>query len=101
MDFLALDVETANADLPSICQIGVAHFSDGKLANEWQSYVDPQGYFDPINVSIHGIDERKTAGAPRFGQLLPILRPLVENQVVVTALVHLAGFGVRCPSGLV
>ena len=31
MDFVAIDVETANADLASICQIGIAHFSNSVL----------------------------------------------------------------------
>jgi DNA polymerase III epsilon subunit-like protein len=30
------------------------------------SYVNPQDGFDPINVSIHGIDEGKVARAPTF-----------------------------------
>jgi len=47
MDFVALDVETANADLSSICQIGIATFRDGKLADSYVSLVDPDDYFDP------------------------------------------------------
>ena len=29
VDFIALDVETANGDIGSICQIGLAAFKDG------------------------------------------------------------------------
>ncbi|KUK47506.1 MAG: Exonuclease-like protein [Actinobacteria bacterium 66_15] len=64
IEFVAIDVETANADLASICQIGVAHFVDGGLAGEWATLVDPQDYFDPMNISIHGIDEDVVVGAP-------------------------------------
>jgi hypothetical protein len=39
MDFVALDVETANPSLASICQIAVANFSNGLLANERRSFV--------------------------------------------------------------
>ena len=53
MDFVAIDVETANADMASICQIGLAKFKDGKLVEEWSSLVDPEDYFDFINVDIH------------------------------------------------
>lgn len=28
-DFVAIDVETANADMASICQIGIAGFANG------------------------------------------------------------------------
>jgi DNA polymerase III subunit epsilon len=64
MDFVAIDVETANADLASICQIGIAHFSNSVLISQWKSYIDPQDYFDRINVSIHGIVESQVAGTP-------------------------------------
>lgn len=35
MDFVALDVETANPDLTSICQIGFAEYRKGWLARSW------------------------------------------------------------------
>lgn len=54
---VALYVETANPDTSSICHIGIVHFEDGKPVERWSSLVDPQDYFDGMNVSIHGIDE--------------------------------------------
>jgi DNA polymerase III subunit epsilon len=62
MDFVALDVETANADMTSICQVGFARFESGVLVHEWKSYVDPEDYFDAVNVSIHGINEHAVRG---------------------------------------
>ena len=64
MEFVALDVETANADMASICQIGLARYENGSLVEEWKTYVDPEDYFDGINISIHGIDEATVKGAP-------------------------------------
>ena len=66
MDFVAIDVETANADMASICQIGLAKYVNGVLSKEWKTYVDPEDYSDGINVSIHGIDESLVRGAPNF-----------------------------------
>ena len=66
MEFVALDVETANADMSSICQIGMAHFRGREILGEWKTYVDPEDYFDGINVSIHGIDETTVKGRPLF-----------------------------------
>ena len=63
-------METANADMASICQIGIAKYADGMLVEEWKSYVDPEDYFDGINVSIHGIDESVVKGAPTFSALI-------------------------------
>ena len=42
MQFVAIDVETANADMGSICQVGLAKFVDGKVAEEWCTLVDPE-----------------------------------------------------------
>ena len=84
MDFVALDVETANADMASICQIGIARFRNGILADEWKTYVDPQDHFDAINISIHGIDESVVEGAPRFDALANTVQETLRDSVVVT-----------------
>ena len=69
MNFIALDVETANADISSICQIGIAKFEDNKLIDEWCSLIDPEDYFDPINIYIHGITETDVEGAPKINEV--------------------------------
>jgi DNA polymerase-3 subunit epsilon len=83
MDFLALDFETANADLSSICQVGLVVFRDGKIANTYATLVDPDDYFDPVNVSIHGINEDRVHGAPRFQDIYPQLSSHINDAVVV------------------
>ena len=84
MGFVAIDVETANADLASICQIGAARFVDGALAEEWKTYVDPEDYFDEINVSIHGIDEAVVRGAPTFPNAAATLNQFLSGHVAVS-----------------
>lgn len=83
MNFVAIDVETANADMASICQIGLVKCENGTLSDEWKTYVDPEDYFDGINVSIHGIDESVVKGAPKFPELADTLRSYLEGTVVV------------------
>ena len=82
--FVSLDVETANADMASICQIGIATFERGELVDRWVSLVDPGDYFDPINVSIHGITEDAVRGAPTFGAVLDDLCSRIGGRVAVT-----------------
>jgi DNA polymerase III subunit epsilon len=84
MEFVAIDVETANADMASICQIGIAQFRDGTLAEEWKTYVDPQAHFDGINMSIHGIDEDVVAGSPTFAKLADTLFNRLSGRIIVT-----------------
>ena len=33
--FIVIDIETANPDLTSICQIGIAVFENGELVDQW------------------------------------------------------------------
>lgn len=84
MDFVALDVETANPNMASICQIGAARYVNGVLAEEWRTYVDPQDYFDGMNVTVHGIHESTVIGAPTFPELSGLLRQWLDDAVVVT-----------------
>lgn len=81
MDFVAVDVETANPDLASICQIGIVCFENGSVRSKWQRLVDPKDYFDPWNVSIHGITEKQIRGAPTFAQLFPELQRVLQDMV--------------------
>lgn len=80
--FAAIDIETANADLSSICQVGVAMFHDGACVDTWSSLVDPKDEFDGFNVAIHGIDEQKVRGAPTWPQVADTLRGLLAGSVV-------------------
>jgi DNA polymerase-3 subunit epsilon len=84
MDFTAIDVETANADLASICQIGIATYAEGRLQDSWCSLIDPEDYFDGINVSIHGITESMVRNAPNWRRLLPIISTKLRNRIVVS-----------------
>ena len=82
MKFVALDVETANPDLASICQIGLVHFEDAEVVDSWSSLVDPKDYFDNMNISIHGIKEDDVRGAPDFKQASAEFLRRISGQVV-------------------
>ncbi len=87
MKFLALDVETANPDFSSIFQVGIAQYEDGKLLDEWVSYINPEDYFDPINISICGLDDetiRIIEGSPTLLELSEKIHGLLNNNIVVS-----------------
>lgn len=83
MNFVAIDVETANADMASICQIGLVKVSGGKIVEEWVTYVDPEDFFDGMNVSIHGIDENIVKGAPTYSEIAETLYSYLQNTIAV------------------
>lgn len=82
MNFTSIDVETANPDLSSICQIGLVVFRDGVVAASWQTLLNPEDYFDGYNVSIHGIDECAVRNAPRFPEIYESLAKYLRGNVV-------------------
>lgn len=84
MNFVVLDVETANPDLSSICQIGVATFQNGAINNKWQSLINPQDEFHLINISIHGIDEEAVKNAPTWADAFPVVSSLLRDSIVVS-----------------
>lgn len=84
VSFWALDVETANADRSTICQIGAVRFAGGVPVERYAQLVDPEDEFDPMNVMIHGIDEAAVRGAPRFADVYPDLRARFAGAIVVT-----------------
>lgn len=83
MDFVAIDVETANADVSSICQIGIAHYLDGELKDEWKSYIDPEDFFDGMNIYIHGIDENTVAGASKLFEVKDLFYTYLDGKIAV------------------
>jgi DNA polymerase III subunit epsilon len=84
MEFVAIDFETANPSYASICQIGFAHYLGSALIDEWKSYVDPEDYFHPMNVRVHGIDFPMVQGAPRLPDLHSDIMRWLAARVVVS-----------------
>lgn len=84
MSFVVIDVETANPNLSSICQVGIALFRDGRLHESWGSLVNPEDFFHPINVSIHGISESAVSAAPKWTTIHETLRTWIAGNLVVT-----------------
>jgi DNA polymerase-3 subunit epsilon len=84
MNFIAIDVETANADLSSICQIGIAKYSNGVMVDEWCSLINPEDYFDFMNVMVHGISENDVQNSPKFPEVIPTLQSYMNDAICVS-----------------
>ena len=84
MNFVSIDVETANSDMASICQIGIAIYNGGSLVDEWVSLIDPEDYFDSINIDIHGIDPTIVEGAATFPEVESKIREYLSDTIVVS-----------------
>lgn len=83
MNFVAVDVETANENYASICEVGLAKFADGQLVDTWSTLVNPQDKFSAINMSIHGISPEMVRLAPKLPDIAQQLREWLEIGVTV------------------
>lgn len=83
MNFVTIDVETANPNMGSICQIGIAKFAHNELVDEWVSLVDPEEYFDDVNTSIHGIGQSIVRGKPKLPALAQKLHEYLDGTITV------------------
>jgi DNA polymerase III subunit epsilon len=83
MEFVAIDVETANPDMSSICQIGIALFQGEQLLEQWKTYVNPELNFYDKYTLIHGISEDLVADAPRIPEISCVVNKFLNNRISV------------------
>jgi DNA polymerase-3 subunit epsilon len=84
MNYLVLDLETANGDCASICQLGVVIVENGLVVGTAAHFVDPEAGFDPWNTHIHGIGPEHVRGQPTWPELFTQVAPLLSDRIVVT-----------------
>ncbi len=86
LNFAAIDVETANSDWGSICQIGIALVQDGEITDTHCWLCQPPAslaHFDSSNIAIHGIQPEDVATAPSFADILPEVSTVVGQLPLV------------------
>ena len=84
LTFNSIDVETANADRASICQIGIVHVREGEIEDQWQTLINPEAGFDTWNISIHGIDESDVINSPTLPMVRAELHTRFRRSVLVS-----------------
>lgn len=86
LDFTAVDVETANDNWGSVCQIGAVRFRDGE-ETESRTWLctPPPGleHFDEVNVGIHGITAEDVADASSFADAAAELFEFLGSDTLV------------------
>lgn len=70
-NFVAIDVETANAERTSICAIGAVKVVDGNIVDRFYELVkpEPEYYFRHFTLNIHGIGKEDTENARTFDKV--------------------------------
>ena len=78
LDFNAIDLETADWNRGSICQVGVVTVRGGRVTGTTHSMVNP-GRSSFTNSWIHGITADQVNDAPTFRELWPGLERTLEG----------------------
>jgi DNA polymerase III subunit epsilon len=92
LDFVAVDVETANAQRGSICSFGLSVVRNGKVVRteDWLTRPPSQfDWFDGRNIGIHGISPGMVKQAPSFKDRLAQVLEIIGNLPIVA---HNASF---------
>ncbi|PRQ12502.1 DNA polymerase III subunit epsilon [Corynebacterium sp. 13CS0277] len=98
LDFVALDVETANADNGSICQVGLARVVDGRVTETASWLCQPPAHLDVFeegNIAIHGIRPEDVADAATFAEVWEQARAFIGEDIVVSHYVQFDGTAVQ------
>ena len=96
MKICAIDFETANRSMASVCAVGISTMEDGAVAESYYSLIRPEkdiGYFSPMNIAVHGIRPEDVRDAPDFRTVYSEMRLYLEDAVVVA---HNARFDMSC-----
>ena len=63
---VAIDFETANNQMSSVCSVGIAVMEDGVVIDHYYSLIKPEenvSYFSPYNIRVHGITAKDVEDA--------------------------------------
>ena len=93
---VALDVETPNGKVPAICQIGLVVEEHGDIVKTESILVNPETWFDGINIQIHGITPADVQDAPTFPEVWTRIAGYFSDSVIVA---HNAAFDLGVITG--
>ncbi len=63
LTFNAIDVETANSNPSSICQIGIVHIRAGRVIEQLSILVNPEERFDAFKSGSTGLTNTRSKTA--------------------------------------
>jgi DNA polymerase-3 subunit epsilon len=87
--FAALDFETADYGRDSACSLSVVIVNNSEVVDKWHSLIQPPRRTF-LFTYLHGISWNDVKGKPKFNEILPDIRRLLEQVDFVAA--HNAAF---------
>ena len=81
--YIVFDVETPNNYNDRISAIGISVVENGRIVDEFFSFVNPEEPFDQFNTDLTGIDAHTVADAPTFPELWPQIEGIISSGILV------------------
>ena len=93
-EFAAIDFETANKELSSVCSVGVVIVRNGELSDSFYSLIQPEpNYCNYWKTRVHGLTRADTDDADIFPEVWARIEPLIEGLPLVA---HNKAFDENC-----
>ena len=93
-DFAAIDFETANNELSSVCSVGVVIVNNGIITDKFYSLIQPEpNYYHYWNTRVHGLCREDTEEAFVFPKVWAMIEPKIAGLPLVA---HNKMFDERC-----
>lgn len=93
-NFAAIDFETANRNMSSVCSVGVVVVHDGLITDKFYRLIRPYpNFYSYWNTQVHGLRFQDTADAESFPQVWHDVEPLIEG---LTLVAHNSSFDEGC-----
>lgn len=84
MNFVTVDVETANNNVSSICQIGLAKYIDFELVDTYSTLIMPEGDFGFYNTRVHGLTAHDVKDSPCMDEIHDEIMDFISEGVMVS-----------------
>lgn len=81
--YICFDVETPNYRNDRMSAIGISVVENGRITEEFFSFVNPEEPFDAFNTQLTGISQETVAEAPTFAAVWPRIEPLLSKGILV------------------
>lgn len=84
LNFVSIDFETAAPKWDTVCSVALCRVRDGCIVDMYDSLVDPECAFGPIQMRIHGITPTMVAGAPTFAEISDQVLTFIGDDVLIS-----------------
>lgn len=80
--YIVLDLETANRERASICQIGITYIINQTVQSIKTVNINPECSFTAYNMNLHGITANTVKESKTFKEIYPILKKILALEAV-------------------